>query len=175
MLLRLKTLTRSTRLALAQWLRRTPAAAPVADDDMAETEAVFRAPRRPVPLRPLMLTLGTAAVAAGAAYVLIQHPPVQPLEPGHLAVRTNQLTGDTSVWREGPVWAIPGLHQLATLSLQDRSWAAESMATADGASPGLAQSGAGCGPWGSGMTRRTRVPWPGADCRCSRPPSDTTR
>ena len=74
MLLRLKTLTRSTRLALAQWLRRTPAEAPVAGDGMAETESVFRAPRRPVPLRPLLLTLGTAAIATGAAYVLVQHP-----------------------------------------------------------------------------------------------------
>ena len=73
MLLRLKTLTRSTRLALAQWLRRAPAAAPVAGDDMAETEAVYRAQRQPFPWRPVVLTLGTAAIAAGAGYLLIQH------------------------------------------------------------------------------------------------------
>lgn len=128
MLYRLKALTRSTRLALAQWLRRTPAAA----DAVADAP---RAPRQPLPLRPLLLTLGGAAIAAGAGYLLVQRPPVQPLEPGHLALRTNNLTGETSVWREGPVWVLPGLHQLATLSLQDRTWTAAAMATADGAAP----------------------------------------
>lgn len=145
MLLRLKTLTRSTRLALAQWLRRAPAAAPVAGDGMAETEAVLRTPRQPVSLRPLLLTLGTAALAAGAGYVLVKHPPVQSLEPGHLAVRTNNLTGETSVWREGPVWVLPGLHQLATLSLQDRSWTAAAMAAADGAAPAQTVEGLSIG------------------------------
>lgn len=145
MLYRLKTLTRSTRLALAQWLRGTRSATAAADGDTTGAEAVDRAPRQPVPLRPVLLTLGTAAVAAGAAWVLVNHPPVQPLEPGHLAVRTNNLTGDTSVWREGPVWVVPGLHQLATLSLQDRSWTAAAMATADGASPAQTVEGLSIG------------------------------
>ena len=145
MLLRLKTLTRSTRLALAQWLRRAPSAAPVAGDDMADTEAVFRHPRQRFPWRPALLTLGTAAVAAGAGYVLIQHPPVQPLEAGHLAVRTNQLTGSTSVWREGPVWRVPGLHAVSVWSLKDRTWVAASMATAKGASPAQTVEGLSIG------------------------------
>lgn len=138
MLYRLKALTRSTRLALAQWLRRTPAAA----DAVADAP---RAPRQPLPLRPLLLTLGGAAIAAGAGYLLVQRPPVQPLEPGHLALRTNNLTGETSVWREGPVWVLPGLHQLATLSLQDRTWTAAAMATADGAAPAQTVEGLSIG------------------------------
>lgn len=138
MLYRLKTLIRSTRLALAQWLRRTPAAA----DAVADAP---RAPRQPLPLRPLLLTLGGAAIAAGAGYLLVQRPPVQPLEPGHLALRTNNLTGETSVWREGPVWVLPGLHQLATLSLQDRTWTAAAMATADGAAPAQTVEGLSIG------------------------------
>ncbi len=140
MLYRLKTLTRSTRLALAQWLRRTPSA-----DAVADAPAAPRAPRQPFPLRPVLLTLGTAAIAAGAGYVLVQHPPVQPLEPGHLALRTNNLTGDTSVWREGPVWVWPGLHQLAMLSLQDRTWSAAAMATADGPAPAQTVEGLSIG------------------------------
>jgi regulator of protease activity HflC (stomatin/prohibitin superfamily) len=145
MLHRLKTLTRSTRLALAQWLRGDRAAA-TEEGDEGSTPPLR--PMRPMPsvgLRPVLLTLGTAAVAAGAAWTLVKHPPVQPLEPGHLAVRTNNLTGETSVWREGPVWVWPGLHQLATLSLQDRSWTAAAMATADGAAPAQTVEGLSIG------------------------------
>ena len=145
MLLRLKTLTRSTRLALAQWLRGGRSATSEAGDSLDGADAAVRTPRQPVPLRPILLTLGTAAIAAGAAWVLVQHPPVQPLEPGHLAVRTNQLTGEASIWREGPVWVLPGLHQLATLSLQDRTWSAAAMATADGASPAQTVEGLSIG------------------------------
>ncbi len=140
MLYRLKTLTRSTRLALAQWLRRTQSA-----DAVADAPAAPRAPRPPFPRRPVLLTLGTAAIAVGAAWTLVQHPPVQPLEPGHLALRTNNLTGTTSVWRDGPVWVVPGLHQLATLSLQDRTWTAAAMATADGAAPAQTVEGLSIG------------------------------
>lgn len=145
MLLRLKTLTRSTRLALAQWLRGGRSAASEAGDSLDGAGAAVRTPRQPVPLRPILLTLGTAAIAAGAAWTLVQHPPVQPLEPGHLAVRTNNLTGETSVWREGPVWVWPGLHQLATLSLQDRTWMAAAMATADGEAPAQTVEGLSIG------------------------------
>lgn len=144
MLLRLKSLTRSVRVALAGLVRRAVPRETVGNDAPAAALRPVRA-MPAVGLRPLLLTLGTASIAAGAAYVLVQHPPVQPLEPGQLAVRTNQLTGEASVWREGPVWALPGLHQLATLSLQDRTWAAESMATAAGASPAQTVEGLSIG------------------------------
>ena len=144
MLLRLKSLTRSVRVALAGLVRRAIPKETAGDDaSVADLRPMRAMPA--VGLRPLLLTLGTAALAVGAGYVLIQHPPVRPLEPGQLAVRTNQLTGATSVWREGPVWGLPGLHQLATLSLQDRTWAAESMATADGASPAQTVEGLSIG------------------------------
>ncbi|WP_374410359.1 SPFH domain-containing protein [Hydrogenophaga sp.] len=119
MLLRLKTLTRSTRLALARWLRGSA--------------------------RPVLLTLGTVAIAGGAGWTLVKHPPVQPLEPGQLALRTNNLTGETSVWHEGPVWVLPGVHQFTTLSLQDRTWTAAAMATADGAAPAQTVEGLSIG------------------------------
>ena len=144
MLLRLKSLTRSVRVALAGLLRRAAHRETAGDDVPAAAPTPLRA-MPAVGLRPLLLTLGTAAVAAGAGYGLVKHPPVQPLEPGHLALRTNQLTGETSIWREGPVWVFPGLHQLATLSLQDRTWAADSMATADGASPAQTVEGLSIG------------------------------
>lgn len=142
MLLRLKSLTRSVRVALAGLLRRA------APQETGDAPASALRPLRAMPavgLRPLLLTLGTVAIATGAAYVLVRHPPVQPLEPGHLALRTNQLTGETSIWREGPVWVVPGLHQLATLSLQDRNWTAAAMATADGPSPAQTVEGLSIG------------------------------
>jgi regulator of protease activity HflC (stomatin/prohibitin superfamily) len=144
MLLRLKSLTRSVRMALAGLIRR---AAPT-ETAGGDTPASAQRPMRAMPsvgLRPLLLTLGTAAIAASAAWVLVKHPPVQPLEPGHLALRTNNFTGETSVWREGPVWVWPGLHQLATLSLQDRSWTAAAMAAADGTAPAQTVEGLSIG------------------------------
>jgi regulator of protease activity HflC (stomatin/prohibitin superfamily) len=144
MLLRLKSLTRSVRMALAGLIRRAAPKEATGDDAPASNLRPMRA-MPTVAVRSVLLTLGTAAIATGAAYVLVQHPPVQPLEPGHLAVRTNQLTGDASVWRQGPVWVVPGLHQLATLSLQDRTWTAAAMATADGASPAQTVEGLSIG------------------------------
>jgi regulator of protease activity HflC (stomatin/prohibitin superfamily) len=143
-LLRLKSLTRSVRLALAGLIRRA-APKPTAGDDVPTSTL---RPMRAIPgvaVRPVLLTLGAAAVAAGAGYLLVQHPPVQPLEPGQLAVRTNQLTGEVSVWREGPVWVLPGLHQLGTLSLQDRTWTAAAMAKANGPSPAQTVEGLSIG------------------------------
>ena len=147
MLYRLKTLTRSTRLALARWLRQRPTDvdAGIQEEIPMPGVAAPRAPRAPFPWRAAMLGLSTTAMAAGAGYVLITHPPLQPVESGHLVVRTNQLTGDTQVWHDGPVWVFPGLHQLTDYSLQDRTWQAQSMATADGPAPAQTVEGLSIG------------------------------
>ena len=142
MLLRLKSLTRSVRIALARLVRRAAPGAASGDDASAVR------PLRAMPsvsLRPILLTLGVTAAALGAGYVIVKHPPVQQLAPGHLALRTNQLTGDTTVWRSGPVWALPGLYQVARYPLQDQTWHAASMASADGPSPAQSVEGLSIG------------------------------
>lgn len=141
---RLKNLSRSTRLSLSHWLRRAPLAAePVESENPAQMPP--RTPRPPFPLRPVLAALGGVAVVGGTAWVLAHNPPVQALEPGHLAVRTNHLTGETSIWREGPVWVLPGVHQISTLSLQDRTWSATAMASADGMAPAQTVEGLSIG------------------------------
>jgi regulator of protease activity HflC (stomatin/prohibitin superfamily) len=77
-------------------------------------------------------------VAAGvgvAGWVLVKHPPVQSVERGEVAVRTNQLTGDVTQWRDGTVLALPGLHQLRVYSLRDRTYHPGDMASAAGRAP----------------------------------------
>lgn len=62
----------------------------------------------------------TFALAAAAAWALVQHPPLHGVEPGHVAVRTNQFSGSTEQFREGAVWLVPGLHALRELPLRDQ-------------------------------------------------------
>ena len=67
--------------------------------------------------RRLLLTL---AVAGASAWVLVQHPPVTHIEPGAVAVRTNQLTGGVAVLGDGPALALPALHELRHFALRDQ-------------------------------------------------------
>jgi regulator of protease activity HflC (stomatin/prohibitin superfamily) len=62
----------------------------------------------------------TFALAAAAAWALVRHPPLHGVEPGHVAVRTNQLSGSTEQFREGAIWLVPGLHALRELPLRDQ-------------------------------------------------------
>jgi len=66
-------------------------------------------------------TLLVATAALGVlAFAAVRHPPVQTVERGELAVRSNQLTGGTSNFREGSVWVLPGVHDLRRFSLRDQ-------------------------------------------------------
>ncbi len=62
------------------------------------------------------------AVIGSAGYAIYKNPPVQTVERGEVGVRINQLTGVTSESRDGPVWVIPGLHQLRRFSLRDQTF-----------------------------------------------------
>lgn len=62
------------------------------------------------------------AAIGGAAYAVYKNPPVQNVERGEVGVRINQLTGAVSESRDGPVWVIPGLHQLRRYSLRDQTF-----------------------------------------------------
>ncbi|MCU0763320.1 MAG: SPFH domain-containing protein [Hydrogenophaga sp.] len=98
-----------------------------------------------VDLQPLIYALLVASVAIGAVWVIVKFPPVQHLQPGELAVRSNQLTGSTSVWRSGSLWAWPGVHRVTVHHLGDRYWEATAMARADGPEPAQTVEGLSIG------------------------------
>ncbi|HEY9101660.1 SPFH domain-containing protein [Chitinimonas sp.] len=60
-----------------------------------------------------------------AGYALISHPPLQSVDSGEIAVRTNQLTGGSAVFRDGSVLMISGLHMLRRYSLRDQLYRPE--------------------------------------------------
>lgn len=95
--------------------------------------------------QPLIYGLLVASLAVGAAWVMVKHPPVRHLQPGELAVRSNQLTGDTGVWRSGSLWVWPGLHRVTVHDLNDRHWEATTMARADGPQPAQTVEGLSIG------------------------------
>lgn len=80
-------------------------------------------------------TLLTGVLAAASAWVLIQHPPVQSVEPGSMAVRTNRLTGDSAAFHDGSVWVLPGLHSLRAFELRDQIYRPQQGRKADGEAP----------------------------------------
>lgn len=59
------------------------------------------------------------AVGAGA-WLLYHYPPLRTVEPGHMGIRINRLTGSTAAVREGAVLLLPGVHELRQLSLLDQ-------------------------------------------------------
>ncbi|MBU5890207.1 hypothetical protein JVV71_23130, partial [Vibrio cholerae O1] len=65
----------------------------------------------------------------------VRNPPVQHLEQGTLGVRLNQFTGSVSLWRDGSVWVVPGLHTVRVFSLRDQSYRPEAMRQANGSAP----------------------------------------
>lgn len=68
-------------------------------------------------LRRVLLTAGAATVGA---WMLVQHPPLQTVPAGQLAVRINQFSGADAVLGEGPAWRVPGLHDLRRFVLRDQ-------------------------------------------------------
>jgi regulator of protease activity HflC (stomatin/prohibitin superfamily) len=80
-------------------------------------------------------TLVGLAVAAGGAYVLATHPPLQSVPRGELGVRTNQLTGGTTEFREGSVVVLPALHELRSYPLRDQVYQPQQGRRAEGDAP----------------------------------------
>lgn len=83
----------------------------------AASQAAGGAGRRLAGARGLLIA--TALVGA-TGYALFKHPPVKTVERGEIGVRSNQLTGGTSQFREGTVWVLPGVHELRRLTLRDQ-------------------------------------------------------
>ena len=89
-------------------------------------------------LRRGLPRLALLALAAGAVYGLVSHPPFFTVPRGEVAVRTNLFTGRASLEREGRLLMIPGVYRVRSLPAQDRVYHAANMARADG--PGALQS-----------------------------------
>ena len=62
------------------------------------------------------------AVAGGLGLLLWKHPPMQSVSRGDVGVRTNQLTGTVTEWRDGRILVFPGLHEVRVLSLRDQQY-----------------------------------------------------
>ncbi|MBQ0958252.1 prohibitin family protein [Ideonella sp. 4Y11] len=75
------------------------------------------------------------AVLAGAAWLLVQHPPLQPVPRGEVGLRTNALTGGVTELREGSALVLPGLHQWRLYPLRDAIYHPSGSARADGPAP----------------------------------------
>ena len=76
-----------------------------------------------------------AAVLGATGYLLYRHPPMQSVGRGEIGIRTNRLTGGVSEWRDGSVFAFPGLHELRLYSLRDRTYRPENSSRASGPAP----------------------------------------
>jgi len=79
----------------------------------------------------LMLLVAVASIG----YLLFRHPPVQSLAAGEVGFRSNRWVGGVTEFREGPVWVLPGLHELRRHSLRDRVCRPVESARADGEAP----------------------------------------
>ncbi|MEO7547492.1 MAG: SPFH domain-containing protein, partial [Ramlibacter sp.] len=86
-----------------------------------ETEAVpFSAEGTLCALAGARNTLIALGVLGGAAWLGWTHPPLQAVGRGDIGVRTNQLTGTVTQWKEGSLLVLPGLHEVRVLPLRDQ-------------------------------------------------------
>jgi len=83
-------------------------------------------------LRRGLPRLALIAVAAGAVYGVVRHPPFYTVPRGEAAVRTNLFTGGSTVEREGRLLVLPGVHEVRSLPVQDQVYHATTLAKADG-------------------------------------------
>ena len=77
----------------------------------------------------------TTMVAAIGAYALVTHPPIHGVARGDVGVRTNNLTGGITEFREGSVMVVPALHELRSYPLRDQVYRPAQTRRADGEAP----------------------------------------
>jgi regulator of protease activity HflC (stomatin/prohibitin superfamily) len=82
--------------------------------------------------RGTLVALGALAIFGYAIYT---HPPVVNVGRGEIGVRANHLTGVLSVWRDGSVLVVPGVHELRVYSVRDQVYQPADMRRADGPAP----------------------------------------
>jgi regulator of protease activity HflC (stomatin/prohibitin superfamily) len=74
-------------------------------------------------------------VALLSAWALVLHPPLETVAPGDLAVRTNQLTGNSTEFGPGPMLKLPVLHEVRTFALRDQLYRPARTSGPDGQAP----------------------------------------
>ena len=127
MLERLKAMVRAIREAFARTAASAGGlAADVARNGSSRAVTGLRAARGPLVL------LG---IVGGAGYLLYQYPPMVTVGRGETGVRVNRVTGEVSVWRDGGVLVLPGLHDMRVFSMRDRIYRPEASMRADGPAP----------------------------------------
>lgn len=77
----------------------------------------------------------TTMIAAIGAYALITHPPIHSVARGDVGVRTNNLTGGITEFREGSVMVVPALHELRSYPLRDQVYRPAQGRRGDGDAP----------------------------------------
>ena len=117
---------------MLQRLKTLPAAIQKAFLGVAQAISAKR-PRLAV--KPLLPSLLALAAAGAVGYSLYANPPVHSVPRGEIALRTNQFSGTVTVEREGSFLAIPGLHQVRSVPLRDKSYRPTKLMRADGPSP----------------------------------------
>ncbi|MDK2123360.1 SPFH domain-containing protein [Parachitinimonas caeni] len=93
-------------------------------------------------MRGRLLALGVTTVAA---YALYTHPPFLTVERGEMAIRTNQLTGNSAEFGEGPLLEIPGLHSVRVYSMRDQLFRPTESRSASGNAPFQSMEGLAVG------------------------------
>jgi regulator of protease activity HflC (stomatin/prohibitin superfamily) len=82
-----------------------------------------------------VLVLGLFAAAMYGAWAVAKNPPLVTVEPGAVAVRTNQWSGSVDQFGDGSVLVLPGLHHVRMLSLRDQSFKPQQGRKANGDAP----------------------------------------
>jgi regulator of protease activity HflC (stomatin/prohibitin superfamily) len=83
----------------------------------------------------LRVTLILIAVAIGLGLLAWKFPPIQSVDRGEIAVRSNQLTGRVTQFGSGSFWAIRGLQEVRRFSTRDQVYRPERSAKANGEAP----------------------------------------
>ncbi|HUR87679.1 MAG TPA: SPFH domain-containing protein [Ramlibacter sp.] len=122
---RLHVIARAVRRTLASKLRRHG----------GDTGAPFSAESTMANLCAARNLLIAGAVFAGAGGFLYKHPPLANVARGEIGVRTNQLTGAVTLWREGSAFVVPGLFDMHVYPLRDQVYRPEQVRSASGAAP----------------------------------------
>jgi regulator of protease activity HflC (stomatin/prohibitin superfamily) len=77
----------------------------------------------------------TVAAFGLAGFLAWEHPPVQTVPRGEIAVRSNLVTGRVNQFGEGSLWVLPGLHQVRHFSIRDQVYRPEKSSKASGEAP----------------------------------------
>ncbi|MES2960138.1 MAG: SPFH domain-containing protein [Pseudomonadota bacterium] len=126
MIHRLKVIARAVRRTIARTVRPNHDGATTVPFSADATYSNLARARR------TLIFVGTAGVAG---WLLYAHMPLESVPRGDVGVRTNQLTGAVTQWREGSVFVMPGLYDMRVYSLRDQVYRAEQASRSNGPAP----------------------------------------